>query len=78
MPILQSAKKALRQSKKRNLVNLKRKQVLKNQVKKLKKSKSKKDISLLYSLADKAVKTKTIHKNKAGRIKSRLAKIASK
>jgi len=51
---------------------------LKNLVKKTIKSKAKKDLSLLYSVADKAVKSGIIHKNKAKRIKSKLAKIASK
>ncbi len=78
MPIIAGAKKALRQNKKRYLLNSKKRLALKNLVKKTIKSKAKKDLSLLYSVADKAVKSGIIHKNKAKRIKSKLAKIASK
>ena len=78
MPIIIGAKKALRQNKKRYLLNSQKRLALKNLVKKTTKSKAKKDLSLLYSLADKAVKSGIIHKNKAKRIKSKLAKIASK
>lgn len=78
MPIITSAKKALRQSKKKYLSNLKKKLILKSLVKKAIKSKAKKDLSLLYSVVDKAAKSGVIHKNKAKRLKSKLAKIASK
>lgn len=78
MPIIIGAKKALRQNKKRYLLNSKKRLALKNLVKKTTKSKTKKDLSLLYSVADKAVKSGIIHKNKAKRIKSKLARIASK
>jgi len=78
MPIIIGAKKALRQNKKRHLLNSQKKLALKNLVKKTMKSKAKKDLSLVYSFADKAAKSGIIHKNKARRIKSRLAKIASK
>jgi len=77
MPIITGAKKALRQNKKRYLLNYQKRLVLKSLIKKSIKSKSKKDISQLYSVADKAVKSGIIHKNKAKRIKSKLAKIAS-
>jgi small subunit ribosomal protein S20 len=78
MPIIKSAKKALRQNKKHFVLNQKKKSVLKALVKKTSKSKAKKDLSLLYSTVDKAVKNKIIHKNKARRIKSRIAKLSSK
>ena len=78
MPIIKSAKKALRQNKTRRGFNLEKISALKSAVKKAKKSKAKKDISLLYSLADKAVKGKIIHKNKAARIKSQIARLVSK
>jgi len=48
---------------------------LKNLIKKFIKSKAKDDLSLLYSAADKAVKSGIIHKNKAKRIKSKLARL---
>jgi len=75
MPIIVGAKKALRQSKKRYLLNSKKRLALKNLIKKFIKSKAKDDLSLFYSAADKAVKSGIIHKNKAKRIKSKLARL---
>ena len=78
MPIIKSAKKALRQNKKHFLLNQKKKSTLKSLVKKTSKSKAKEDLSMLYSTVDKAVKNKILHKNKARRIKSKMAKLSSK
>jgi small subunit ribosomal protein S20 len=80
MPIIQSAKKALRQSQKKQARNV----VYKAGVKKTKKNiekvlvtkdvaKAKTDLSAFYKIVDKAAKKNVIHKNKANRIKSRLA-----
>lgn len=73
MPIIKSAKKALRQTKKRSVQNQKKKSDLKSAIKNFKKQKKPSDLSKIYSLADKAVKTGVIHKNKAGRIKSQMS-----
>jgi small subunit ribosomal protein S20 len=62
-----SAKKAL-------VVSLKRKEANKKIKESFKKALKKKDLSLAYSLLDRAAVKKTIHKNKAARLKSRLAK----
>ena len=78
MPIIASAKKALRQNKKRRLINSSKKSNLKKLVNKVSKSKSLKDVSLLYSMTDKAVKKGLIHRNKAKRIKRKMAKLTSK
>ena len=78
MPIIKSAKKALRQNKKHLVLNQKKKVALRSLVKKTTKSKTKADLSLLYSAADKAVKAGVIHKNKAKRIKSKISKLTSK
>lgn len=75
MPIIKGAKKALRQTKKRTAQNSKKKSILKRQLTKFTKKPSAKEIDSLYSLIDKLAKRNIIHKNKAGRIKSRLAKI---
>jgi small subunit ribosomal protein S20 len=72
MPLIQSAKKALRRDKKRTIVNLKIKNKMKIALKKAKKKTTKKNLSLAYSAIDKALKKKIIHKNKAARLKSRL------
>lgn len=85
MPITKSAKKALRQNKKRRKQNLQKSRFLKDQVKSLKKliaAKDKKGATQLlpkvYKAADKAVKTNVLKKNTAGRMKSRLTKIINK
>ena len=81
MPIIKSAKKALRQSKKRHLRNLKRKEAIIDAIKKIKKALKKgkeeaiKFLPLVYKAIDKAAKTGAINKNAAARKKSRLAKL---
>jgi small subunit ribosomal protein S20 len=82
MPIIKSAKKALRQSERRRVRNLARKEAFKSVVKKIKKlaaeGKKSEAMALLpqaYQALDKAAKTNVIHKNAAGRRKSRLAKL---
>ena len=82
MPITQSAKKALRQSIRRRERNVKKKTDLKSVIKQYKKlieEKKKEEawqqLSLVYKKLDKAAKTNLIKKNKAARLKSRLANI---
>jgi small subunit ribosomal protein S20 len=81
MPIIKSAKKALRQSKRKHERNV----VYKAKVHKTKKSiekgltakdieKAKIDLNVFYKVVDKAAKKNVMHKNKANRLKSRLAK----
>lgn len=71
MPHLKSAIKHLRQAKKREAENKKIKRELK---KLLKAAKGPGDLSALYKAIDKAVKRKLLHKNRAARMKSSLAK----
>jgi small subunit ribosomal protein S20 len=85
MPITASAKKALRQTKTRRARNIKRKESYKEAVKiyrGLAASKNWKDaaakLSAVYQAVDKAAKSNVIAKNKARRLKSRLAKLAPK
>ncbi len=80
MPITASAKKAARQSIKRRAQNIQKKDAFKNAIKDFKKSIAAKDISkaaetlkLIYQTLDKAAKVNAIHKNRASRLKSRLA-----
>jgi len=84
MPVKKSAKKALRQSKKRKQRNLS----WKNKIKKLqkdikrlieeeKKDEAKKLLPNFYKIVDKAAKNNVIKKNTAARKKSRLAKLLS-
>lgn len=82
MPITQSAKKALRQSKRRQKQNLKRKEAFRDALKKIKKllsekkvEEAKKLVPLAYKALDKAAKTNAIKKNTASRKKSRIMKL---
>lgn len=78
MPIIKSAKKKLRQDKKRKKQNLTYIEGYKQAIKKLKKASAPDKINQLvkqaYSRLDKAVKKNIIHKNKAARLKSGVAK----
>lgn len=85
MPITSSAKKALRSSKRKRLVNLASKDSFAKTVKNVKKlivSKTKEGtkeaLSLAYKALDKAAKKGVIKKNAASRKKSRLAKAIKK
>lgn len=78
MPITKSAKLALKKDKKRAVINKPYKGRYKSALKKAYKSLLKKDIQTAYSALDKAVKKKLIHKNKAARLKSNLAKNSQK
>jgi small subunit ribosomal protein S20 len=72
MPNIKSAKKKLRQDKKRALRNVKYQNAVKKALKTAKKA------DTVYSLIDKAAKNKIIHKNKAARLKSRVGKLFAK
>ena len=81
MPITKSAKKARRQSARRRVQNIKRKDAYKGVIKTYKKLVASKNmdeagakLSAAYKALDKAAKTSAIKKNKAARLKSRLAK----
>ncbi len=78
MPILKGAKKALRVSKKKNLINRRLKSQMKTAIDQVKKEINQKNVSLASSKIDRAVKKNIIHKNKAARVKSQLAKLKSK
>jgi len=85
MPITSSAKKALRQNKRRHARNLKQSRSLKDEIKSLKKFMALKNkegakeiLPKVYKALDKAVKTNLIKKNTASRLKSRLTKSVNK
>ena len=73
MPITKSAKKKLRKDIKRESENLKLKKTYKKTVKTTRENPSKKNLSEANKVLDKAAKKGIIHKNKAARLKSRLA-----
>ena len=79
MAITQSAKKALRQNKRRRAVNLQRAKALKDAIKAYKKAPSTASLATVFARLDKAAKNHLIAKNRASRIKARLSKaLASK
>lgn len=75
MPIIKSAIKALRKDKKRTIINKKIKSRYRLAVKKMRANPSSKNLKAVYSALDKASKKKVTHKNKASRLKSKLAKL---
>lgn len=75
MPLIKSAKKKLRKDKKVTVRNANVRKLLKDTIKKAKKAPTEEALRLLAKIADKAAKQHIIHKNKAARIKSKLAKL---
>jgi len=85
MPITKGAKKALRASDRKAVFNLRRKRVLRTEVKNVKDlikegkvEEAAKSLPAAYQALDKAAKMSTITKNHAARKKSRLAKAVKK
>lgn len=84
MPIKESAKKNLRKSLRRKKINLRRKEAIKDVVKKLKKSVKDKNkegahsfMPSVFKAYDKAAKTGVIKKNTAARKKSRMSRMVN-
>lgn len=73
MPVIKSAIKKLRKDRKREKENDARRRSLEWTIRQARKSPSK--INSAYQALDRAVKRNIIHKNKAARIKSSLAKL---
>jgi small subunit ribosomal protein S20 len=79
MPNLESAKKAMRVSKKKRVINDRRRKALKSSVKASKAApKDAKALSLAYQAIDKAAQRGVIKKGAAARKKSRLMKALKK
>lgn len=85
MPITKSAEKALRQSIKRKVLNVRKKDKYKSAIKEFRKSILAKDFSKaksllpkVYKTLDKAAKTNVIKKGKSNRLKSRLSQSLAK
>lgn len=75
MPVIKSAKKKLRQDKKRTSQNDKFVDAMKASVKEARKKPTAENIKKAFSATDKAAKKFVIHKNKAARLKAALAKL---
>lgn len=85
MPIIKSAKKALRSSGRKRVYNIRRQKNVDNTIKDIKKliagkkgAEAKKALSLAYQALDKAAKAGTIKKGAADRKKSRLSAFIKK
>lgn len=75
MPVIKSAKKKLRKDRKREIVNKNLKNLLKKNIKLAEKNPSEVNVKKAVKIIDKTAKKNIIHKNKAARIKSKLAKL---
>jgi small subunit ribosomal protein S20 len=74
MPILKNAKKALRSSKRKTVINNSTRSQMKTAIDAAKKSSAKESVATAYSRIDRAVKTGVIHRNAAARLKSQVGK----
>ena len=81
MPIIQSAKKKLRQDKKRTVTNDAYRHLYKDALREVRQKRPQKgtlsadELNHGYSVLDKASKQHIIHPNKAARLKSRMTKL---
>ena len=85
MPISNSAKKNLRKSRKRYLMNRRRKEEIRSLIRKFKDlvannqlSEASQLLRLIYKKLDKAAKRNIFKKNKSSRLKSRLTRLLNK
>lgn len=77
MPVIKSAKKKLKQDKKRTIERAKVEAVVKDAIRNAVAAKTVKAVRDAVSMIDKAAKKHIFHKNRAARIKSRLAHLLS-
>ena len=78
MPVTKTAERALRSSSRKKIVNSILIAKLEAAIRRAKKTKKQADVSQAISFVDKAAKKHIIHKNKAARIKSTLARLLAK
>lgn len=78
MPITRSAKKKLREDKKRGEVNFRVKKAVKSIIKKYRTAPSSVLLSSVFHLLDTAKKKNIYHANKVSRLKSNLSKLLTK
>lgn len=71
-----SAKKAIRSSERKRIINIRIKRSFREAIKEASKTGSKEALSSAFKAIDKAAKTNVIHKNTAARYKSALSKKA--
>lgn len=78
MPVTKTAKRALRVSHRKKIVNDKTRESYEIAIRVAKKDKTAKAVTEAISTVDRAAKRNVIHKNKAGRLKSSLSKLLPK
>lgn len=78
MPILANAKKALRVSQRKTVINRRLKSMIKTMTDSMIKTPSAENLSNIFSAIDKGIKRNLFHKNKAARLKSQMSKLLSK
>ena len=78
MPILKNAKKALRASQRKTIINTQLKSKMKSAIDEMKKSPAADKLSAAFSALDRSVKKNIVQKNKAARVKASLSKLLSK
>ncbi|HLD26921.1 MAG TPA: 30S ribosomal protein S20 [Patescibacteria group bacterium] len=78
MPIIKSAKKKLKQDRKKSINNAHYAHAYKQIIKKVKKGDKKISLKSVYSIIDKAAQKKIIHAHKAQRLKSQIARTYKK
>ena len=76
MPVTQTAKRALRVSKRKKIDNSKTVADMERAIRAFKKSASASDLAKAYSQIDRAARKNIFHKKKAARLKSQLSKMA--
>jgi len=77
MPIILSARKALRQSRRRQIFNLRIKRKLKAVFRQFSRQTNQQELKNVYSVIDIAKKKHIIHRNKAQRLKRQAARLLS-
>jgi small subunit ribosomal protein S20 len=78
MPILKNAKKALRASQRKTIINTQLKSKMKTAIDEMKKSPAADKLSAAFSALDRSVKKNIVQKNKAARVKASLSKLLGK
>lgn len=77
MPIIKRAIKKLRRDRKVTVTNAAKRAALRSVIKTFRKTPSVKTLAGAFKALDKAAKTNVIHKKKAARLKSRIAKLVA-
>jgi small subunit ribosomal protein S20 len=78
MPILKNAKKALRVSRRKEVINRRLRSRTKTMIDKMSQEPSVEQLSQTFSSIDRAVKRNIFHKNKAARLKSQMSRLIAK